>query len=134
MLPSGFKVPAGVKARGPLPVATPLAIAFEALFVSITAMLLWAYVSFVRMNPEIRRARLFLMARRIHRFLLAFTIAFLAIVLSFLPGLFGVVVPAVASGLAVFVFMGGILYGALEIFFIVNPVSFRRAANGRSEV
>ncbi len=101
--------------------AEPLAIAFEALLAGIAVVLLVSYLSFVRMNAEVRRARLFVMAARIQRFLLAFTLGFFSIVLTFFVAFAGITLPMGVTTGAVFFFLGAVLYGSVEILLIARP-------------
>ena len=101
--------------------ASLLSIAFEVILAAIAVFLLLAYVSFARMNPDVLRARMWLMAARVQRFLLAFTLGFLAIVVTFLVTFAGVALPVALSTGSVFFFLGAVLYGCLEILFVARP-------------
>ncbi|HEV8595593.1 MAG TPA: hypothetical protein VGR51_08705 [Thermoplasmata archaeon] len=112
--------------------AEPLAIAFEVLLGGIATLLLASYVSFVRMNPEVRRARLCVMAARIHRFLLAFTLGFFSIVLVFFVSFAGIPLPLAVSTGSVFFFLAAVLYGSIEILLIARPHLLRTSVLARA--
>ena len=101
--------------------ADPTAVVFEVILGGIAFVLLVSYISFVRMNAHLRRARLFVMAARINRFLLAFTLGFLSITIVILVAFTGVTLPTSVTGAAVFLWIGAILYGSLEILFVARP-------------
>jgi hypothetical protein len=103
------------------PVAQAIATAFELLLVAITFLLAVAYFSFFRMDLPIRRARMFIMSDRVQRFLLAFFVGFLSLVVSFLGSLGGFALPAFVSTGVVFFFLGSVVYGSLELFLIARP-------------
>jgi len=98
-----------------------LAIAFQGLIVATFAILAIAFVTFRRMNKEVRRARMFILADRFERFLGAITIAFLALSVTLISSAVGLPPPAAASAVMVFVFLGGIMYATFEIFFVIRP-------------
>jgi hypothetical protein len=100
----------------------PLDLVFDAVLVGITAILLFAYLSFARMHPEVRRARLFIMADRIGRFLLGFTVGFLGFLVVLLLTAAGVVLPPAVSYAAFFLSIGTILYGSIELLLIAHPI------------
>src|SRR5438132_869673 len=83
-------------------------VGFLAFFGTITGLLAMTFLAFTRMDKDVRRARMFIMEKRIQRFLGAFTFAFIA-----LPA-------AVGTGLLV-VWLGGMGYGTYELFLIVRP-------------
>lgn len=101
--------------------ATLISISLGVLLLAITGLLLIAYLKFIRMNPEIRRARLFLMSKRINRFLLAFTIGFMAISVLVLVSFTGIVLPTTVSTGAAFVWIGALLVGSLDLLLISWP-------------
>jgi hypothetical protein len=97
-----------------------LVVAFEALIGLPAALLVLAYFSFVRMDTSVRRARMFIMADRIHRFLGALTLGFVVLAVTFA----GVLVwPALQTAFAAafFFFLATIAYGILELYFIIRP-------------
>ena len=100
----------------------PVDLVFDAVLVGITATLLFAYVSFARMNSEVRRARLFIMADRINRFLLGFILGFVGFLVTLLLTAAGVLVPTAVSYPVFFVSIGAILYGAVEVVLISHPI------------
>ena len=99
----------------------PLTAAFGAMILAITALLLIAYLKFVKMNVEIRRARLFIMSKRINRFLLASTIGWVAISVVFLVSTVGIALPRAATTLALFVWLGAVLFSSVDLFFVAAP-------------
>ncbi len=113
-------------------VALVVEIGFDGSLAAAGVLLLLAYLAFARMNRDVRRARMFIMADRVERFLGAFTVGILflaAVVFLGSVGLSSVVVSAVA----IFVFLGAIVYGSLEMFLIIRPrkshfSSLRRAS------
>lgn len=111
--------------------ASPISAVFGALLLCITLLLLVAYVKLVRMNAEVRRARLFIMAKRINWFLLAFMIGFLSISIQSLVSVMGVALPAAATTGAAFFFLGAVLLGSLELFLIASPRPQILKANNR---
>ena len=98
-----------------------LTIAFQGLIVATFAILAITFVTFRGMNREVRRARMYILANRFERFLAAITIAFLALTVSLISSTLGVPLPAGVAVAIVFVFLGGILYGTFEIFFVIRP-------------
>jgi len=95
--------------------------AFEGIVGGVAVILSLTYVSFARMEKNIRRARMFIMADRIQRFLGAFTIGFVVLAVTFALSTFGSVIPASVFGAAFFFFLATIAYGILELYFIVRP-------------
>jgi len=111
-------------------------IAVEGSLIAVALLLLVTFLAFTRMNKDVRRARMFIMADRVKRFLGAFTLGFLAIAADSILSIAGVSVPAV-SGVVIFLFLASIVYGSLELFFIVRPPRSRlslsrKAAAARS--
>ncbi len=98
-------------------------IAFLAFLFAITGLCGVTYYSFFKMNAQIRRARMFIMSDRIQRFLLAFLLAFLALLATYVPAFSGVSVPAVVGTVVVFFFLGALTYGILELYFVAVPTS-----------
>ena len=97
-----------------------LVIAFEALISLPAALLALTYLSFARMETNVRRARMFIMADRIKRFLGAFTIGFIVLAVTF-AGLMVWPTLQVAFAGAFFFFLATIAYGIVELYFIVRP-------------
>lgn len=102
-------------------------IGFEGIIVLLAVLLLFTYLSFIHMDKDVRRARMFIMADRIKRFLGALTLGFTALAAAFAAGIAGLAPAALITG-AFFFFLGTIGYGIVELFFIVRP---RRTVNGR---
>lgn len=117
-------------------VALLLLIAFEGLVGGMAVLLSLTYISFTRMEKDVRRARMFIMADRIQRFLGAFTVGFvvLAVVFAggFLQGLFQVSIPQAITVGAFFFFLATIAYGIVELYFIVRPRGAARTVSGKS--
>jgi hypothetical protein len=108
-----------------------LVIGFEALIALPAALLVITFVSFSRMEKDVRRARMFIMADRIKRFLGAFTVGFVVLAVSVaallaFPGFQTVFVGAF------FFFLGTIAYGIVELFLIVRPRQSLHPPNGKS--
>src|SRR5439155_15825695 len=95
--------------------------AFEGIVGGVAVILSLTYVSFVRMEKNVRRARMFIMADRIQRFLGAFTLGFVVLALTFALSTFGSILPSAVFAGAFFFFLATIAYGILELFFIVRP-------------
>lgn len=96
-------------------------ITFEGIVGGVAVLLSLTYISFTRMEKNVRRARMFIMADRIKRFLGAFTLGFVVLAAAFAPGLVGVALPSALVGGAFFFFLGTIAYGIVELYFIVRP-------------
>lgn len=94
---------------------------FEGILGLMALLLTLSYVTFMRMNKDVRRARMFIMADRIHRFLGAFTAGFVALAIYIGVGIAGVQVPAAVSSFVIFFFLGAIAYGIIEIYSIIRP-------------
>ncbi len=84
-------------------------------------LLLLTYGAFVRMNRDVRRARMFLMADRVGRFLGAFTFGFLMVAVAAGLSIAGTSSAAAIFTVVIFLFLGAVLYGSLELFLIVRP-------------
>ncbi len=95
-------------------------IAFEALISLPAALLALTYLSFARMEKNVRRARMFIMADRIKKFLGAFTIGFIVLAVTFAGVMLWPALQAAFAG-AFFFFLGTIAYGIVELYFIVRP-------------
>lgn len=102
-------------------VALAFLIAFEGSLIAAGILLLVTYVAFARMNKDVRRARMFIMADRVKRFLGAFTVGFLLIAVDFLFDIAGAPAPAAVSAVVILLFLASILYGSVELFLIVRP-------------
>lgn len=102
-----------------------LALAFDAVFIGSLVvaglLLLFTYLAFVRMNKDVRRARLFIMAERVRRFLGAFTFGFLLIAAASALTLAGLPTAEHVFAVVIFLFLAAIVYGSLELFLIVRP-------------
>jgi hypothetical protein len=96
-------------------------VAFLAFFGTITGLLAVTFVAFTRMDKDVRRARMFIMEKRIQRFLGAFTVAFIALTVLICASSIALGLPAaIGTGLLV-VWLGGMGYGTYELFLIVRP-------------
>ncbi len=85
------------------------------------ALLLLTYIAFVRMNRDVRRARMFLMADRVGRFLGAFTAGFLLVAVAALVTIVGFPAADLIFSGVIFLFLAAIVYGSLELFLIIRP-------------
>jgi hypothetical protein len=94
---------------------------FEGIVGGVAVILSLTYVSFVRMEKNVRRARMFIMADRIQRFLGAFTLGFVVLAFTFALSSFGSFLPSAVFAGAFFFFLATIAYGILELYFIVRP-------------
>src|SRR5437870_4938767 len=75
-------------------------VGFLAFFGIITGLLTVTFLAFTRMDKDVRRARMFIMEKRIQRFLGAFTVAFIALTVLICASMIAVVVPAaIGTGL-----------------------------------
>src|SRR5438132_13468278 len=96
---------------------------FEGIVGGVAVILSLTYVSFQRMERNVRRARMFIMADRIQRFLGAFTLGFIVLASTFAISFLGSMLPpgftAIAFTVAFFFFLATIAYGIVELFFIV---------------
>ena len=108
-----------------------IAYGFEGVLALLAFLLTVTYVTFMRMNKDVRRARMFIMADRIHRFLGAFTAGFVALAISLAATISGAPIPPAISTIVVFFFLGTIAYGIVEIYFIVRPRSQTAGGAGR---
>jgi hypothetical protein len=106
--------------------------AFEGIVGGVAVVLSLTYVSFTRMEKNIRRARMFIMADRIQRFLGAFTLGFVVLAVTFALSTFGSLLPSSVFAGAFFFFLAAIAYGILELYFIVRPRRTVHAPDGSS--
>jgi hypothetical protein len=99
-------------------------VGFVAFFGVIAGLMGLTYFAFTRMDKDVRRARMFIMEKRIERFIGAFAFAFIAFTVWILIASIGVAPAAVAGPLAsaVIVFwLGAMGYGTFELYLIVRP-------------
>ncbi len=118
MVPQGRGMPSELVILG-------FELAFEGSLVAVGVLLLAAFLAFARMNRDVRRARMFIMADRVKRFLGAFTLGFLAIAAESVFSIAGLSPPAAVAAIVIFVFLGSVVYGSLELFLIVHPLRSR---------
>ena len=102
-------------------IAWAVLIAFEGIIGGVAVLLTLTFVSFSRMEKNVRRARMFIMADRIQRFIGAFTLGFVVLAVTFAGSFVGLVLPAAVAAGAFFFFLGTIAYGIVELYFIVRP-------------
>ena len=112
--------------------ALAVEVAFLGALVIAGGLLLLTYVAFVRMNRDVRRARMFLMADRVRRFLGAFTVGFLLVAAAAALTVAGLPTAATIFSLVIFFFLAAIVYGSLELFLIVRPRRTRLAPSRKA--
>jgi len=96
-------------------------VGFLAFFGTITGLLAVTFLAFTRMDKDVRRARMFIMEKRIQQFLGAFTMAFIALTALICASMISVGLPvAIGTGLLI-LWLGGMGYGTYELFLIVRP-------------
>ena len=96
-------------------------VGFLSFFGTITGLLAVTFLAFTRMDKDVRRARMFIMEKRIQRFLGAFTFGFIALTVLICASTIAFGLPAaIGTGLLV-VWLGGMGYGTYELFLIVRP-------------
>jgi len=69
---------------------------FIGFFAALSGLLGLTFVAFTRMDRDVRRARMFIMEKRIQRFLGAFTVGFIALTVAIILPSVGVTLPTVA--------------------------------------
>jgi hypothetical protein len=114
-----------------------LTFGFITFFVALSGLLGLTFVAFTRMDRDVRRARMFIMEKRIERFLGAFTVGFIALTVVIIPSSVGVSLPAVAGSVGLVLWLGAMGYGTYELFLIVRPprvtlFRIRRGSKSRS--
>jgi uncharacterized membrane protein len=113
------------------PMQWAVLIAFEGIVGGISILLSLTYVSFARMEKDVRRARMFIMADRIKHFLGAFTAGFLVLAVTLSTSFVGISLPAAIGVGAFFFFLSTMAYGIVELFFIVRPRRTVHAPGGK---
>src|SRR5437016_12529746 len=102
--------------------ADPLVtLGFIGFFAALSGLLGLTFVAFTRMDRDVRRARMFIMEKRIQRFLGAFTIGFIALTVAIILPSVGVTVPTVAESVVVVVWLEAMGYGSYGLLPIVRP-------------
>src|SRR2546428_4271660 len=96
-------------------------VGFLAFFGTITGLLAITFLAFTRMDKDVRRARMFIMEKRIQRFLGAFTVGFIAFTVAIILPSVGVTLPTVAISVLLVAWLGATGYGTYELFLIVRP-------------
>ena len=96
-------------------------VGFLAFFGTITGLLAVTFLAFTRMDKDVRRARMFIMEKRIQRFLGAFTFAFIALTVLICASTIAFGLPAAVGTTLLVVWLGGMGYGTYELFLIVRP-------------
>ena len=96
-------------------------VGFLAFFGTITGLLAVTFLAFTRMDKDVRRARMFIMEKRIQRFLGAFTMAFIALTALICASMISVGLPAAIGIGLLILWLGGMGYGTYELFLIVRP-------------
>src|SRR5207247_8556583 len=95
-------------------------VGFLAFFGTITGLLAVTFVAFTRMDRDVRRARMFIMEKRIQRFLGAFTIGFIALTVAIILPSVGVTLPTVAASVDLVVVLGAVGYGNERVFLVAE--------------
>ena len=101
---------------------------FEGVLALLSVLLILSYLTLARMNKDVRRARMFIMADRIHRFIGAFTAGFVALAVYIAVGIAGAQIPTEVATFVVFFFLGAITYGIVEIYFVIRPRKAKTAS------
>jgi len=96
-------------------------VGFLAFFGTITGLLAITFLAFTRMDKDVRRARMFIMEKRIQRFLGAFTVGFIALTVLICASTIAIGLPAALGTSLLVVWLGGMGYGTYELFLIVRP-------------
>src|SRR3989441_12807327 len=95
-------------------------VGFLAFFGTITGLLTVTFVAFTRMDKDVRRARMFIMEKRIHRFLGSFTVAYIALTVLICASTIALCLPAaIVTGL-LFIWLGRMGYGTCALFLILR--------------
>src|SRR5438128_11723260 len=99
--------------------ADPLVtLGFIGFFAALSGLLGLTFVAFTRMDRDVRRARMFIMEKRIQRLLGAFTVGFIAFTVALVLPSVGVTLPAVAISVVLVVWLGARGYGTCEMLLI----------------
>src|SRR5438445_13220440 len=88
---------------------------FIGFFAALSGLLGLPFVAFTRMDRDVRSARMFIMEKRIQRFLGAFTIGFMALTVFIILPSAGVALPTVAASAGLVVGLGCRAYGAFGL-------------------
>src|SRR2546428_2473547 len=96
-------------------------VGFIGFFAALSGLLGLTFVAFTRMDRDVRRARMFIMEKRIQRFLGAFTIGFIALTVFIILPSVGVTLPTVAGSVVLVVWVGALGDGHYEMVLIVRP-------------
>src|SRR3989442_14206844 len=96
-------------------------VGFLAFFGTITGLLAIPFPPFTRVGKDVRRARMFIMEKRIQRFLGAFTFAFIALTVLICASTIAIGLPAAIGTALLVVWLGGLGSGTYELFLIVRP-------------
>src|SRR5256885_17265247 len=94
---------------------------FIGFFAALSGLLGLTFVAFTRMDKDVRRARMFIMEKRIQRFLGAFTVGFIALTVLICASTIAIGLPAALGTSLLVVWLGGMGYGTYELFLIVRP-------------
>src|SRR5438309_7423415 len=92
---------------------------FEGIVGGVAVILSLTYVSFVRMEKNVRRARLFIMADRIQRVLGALTAGFVVLALTFALSTSGPIVPSAVSAAAFCSLLAPLASGSRSLFLLL---------------
>src|SRR3989442_7313802 len=94
---------------------------FIGFFAALSGLLGLTFVAFTRMDRDVRRARMFIMEKRIQRFLGAFTIGFIALTVFIILPSAGVTLPTVTGSLGLLVCVGALETRDSAYFLIPRP-------------
>lgn len=98
-----------------------LTLGFIVFFAALTGLLGITFVAFTHMDRDVRRARMFIMEKRIERFLGAFTVGFIALTVAIILPAVGLSLPTAAGSVVLVLWLGAMGYGTYELFLIVRP-------------
>src|SRR5436309_8431171 len=96
-------------------------VGFLAFFGTITGLLAVTFLAFTRMDKDVRRARMFIMEKRIQRLLGAFTFAFIALTVLICASTIAFGLPAAIATGPFVAWLGGMGYVTYALFLMLRP-------------